>query len=256
MSDFLKEIGEIPLNFPKNEDLHPNFWKGMKINSIFSSKLREIAQDIVESLEISKFLKDIVITGSVASYNWHSLSDIDLHILLDFEEIDENVELVSKFLHQKRINWNKAHKILLAGHEVEIYFQDIKEEHHSAGVYSLVQSRWLQKPVKDTRDYDLCAIKCKAESIERDIDMISYLFYRKEYRKSHELSQIIRDKVKKLRQSGLDSAGVHSVENLAFKVLRNRGKLTKLMALSTQSYDGMHSASNLNQIKIKVDKNV
>ena len=37
-----------------------------------------------------------MITGSIASYNWHELSDIDLHIMLDFNKIDDNFDLVKK----------------------------------------------------------------------------------------------------------------------------------------------------------------
>ena len=51
--------------------------------------------------------EDIIITGSIASYNWHDKSDIDLHILYDFSKINEDVELVKKMLDQTRINWNK-----------------------------------------------------------------------------------------------------------------------------------------------------
>ena len=71
-------------------------------------------------MEINADVKDINITGSTASYNWHSGSDIDLHILLDFAEIDKNLELVKRMLDQSRINWNKTHDIFIRGHEVEI----------------------------------------------------------------------------------------------------------------------------------------
>ena len=253
MNSFLKELDKQSLVFPKKEQLHPTFWSKLKINSIFAAKLREIAQDLVEDLDISKFLKDIIITGSIAGYNWHNLSDIDLHLIIDFSEIDENEELVADFFHQKRINWNRSHNIILGGHEVEIYFQDIKEDHHAAGIYSLVQSRWLQKPEKEDQKYDLCAIKCKAESLEKEIDMVSYLFFRGEYRECHHLAQKIRKKIKKLRHSGLSSSGIHSVENLAFKVIRNRGKLANLMSLSTKAYDHMHSKKDFSDISLKIN---
>ena len=251
----LEEISASAEIFASKPCLHPKFWKNKKINKIFASKLRKIAQDIVESMEITKYLTDIVITGSIASYNWHSLSDIDLHIVLDFKKIDENKELVGKFLQQKKMNWNKAHDIKFSGHEVEIYFQDVEENHESVGVYSLVQSRWLQVPEKNKKSFDICAIKCKAEDIAREIDMVSYFFFKKEYKKAYKKACEIKEKIKKLRASGLESSGVFSVENMAFKLLRNNEYLTKLYSLSSKSYDLMYSRDKLEDLSIKIKKN-
>ena len=50
-----------------------------------------------------------------------------------------------------------------------------------------------------------------------------------------------KEKVKKLRQSGFEKEGVYSVENLAFKLLRNNGILDQLSAVKVNSYDKMMS---------------
>ena len=241
-------------NFTQNATLNPKFWKNMRINSIFASSLMKIAQDVVDNSDFEKFLVDIIVTGSTASYNWHSLSDIDLHIVLDFSKIDKNKDLVSDFLSQKRMNWNNKHNIFLAGHEVEIYFQDVDEDHEAAGVYSLVQSKWLQKPIKNSQKFDICAIKCKAETIARDIDMAHYLYEQEDFQKAREAASKIREKVKKLRNSGLSSSGVFSVENMAFKLLRNSGFLEKLRFISTKSYDSMFSRQKFPDLQIKINK--
>lgn len=247
--------GKVPI-FSQKNTLNPKFWKGEAINSIFASNLMQIAQDIVENSNFEKFLIDIVITGSTASYNWHALSDIDLHIIIDFGKIDENKELVSDFLAQKRMNWNNKHNIVLAGHEVEIYFQDVDEDHHSAGVYSLVQSQWLQKPIKNNQKYDVCAIKCKAEMVSKAIDRAHSLLDQNKFADAHKLTTVIRNKVKKLRNAGLSSIGVFSVENLAFKMLRNSGFLEKLRFIATKSYDSQFSKHKLPNMTLKVAKDV
>ena len=71
------------LLIPKNT-LNPKLWTDMEIDPEAQAQLKAIAEDIIESMEIDAEIKDIVITGSSASYNWHNLSDIDLHIMLDF----------------------------------------------------------------------------------------------------------------------------------------------------------------------------
>ena len=62
---------------PKSE-LFQKFWKNNTLNPIVARKLMEIADKIIESLDLED-VEDVVITGSIASYNWHELSDIDLH---------------------------------------------------------------------------------------------------------------------------------------------------------------------------------
>ena len=90
------------------DSLYPKFWKNKKLNPIVARKLMEIADDIVKSLDLGAEIKDIIITGSIASYNWHDLSDIDLHILLDFEEIDENFDLVKECWIKQELTGIKA----------------------------------------------------------------------------------------------------------------------------------------------------
>ena len=75
---------------PKNT-LFPKFWKNNKLNVIVSRKLMQIADEIVKSLDLDHEIEDVVVTGSIASYNWHELSDIDLHIMMDFNKIDKNL---------------------------------------------------------------------------------------------------------------------------------------------------------------------
>ena len=94
--------------------LFSKFWKNDRnggINPIVARKLTEISDRIIDSLNLDAKPKDVIITGSIASYNWHENSDIDLHILYDFNEINEDFSLVKKMLDQTRINWNKKHNI-------------------------------------------------------------------------------------------------------------------------------------------------
>ena len=52
-----------------------------------------------------------------------------------------------------------------------------------------------------------------------------------------------------MRSIGLSGEGVYSVENLAFKVLRNNDKLSLLSFLKTSSYDKLKGISKLVKVK-------
>lgn len=230
---------------PKSS-LYPKFWKNDRngaLNPIVSRKLMEIADKIIASLKIGAEPKDIIITGSIVSYNWHAMSDIDLHILYDFEEINEDYELVKKALDQTRINWNRTHNITIAGKEVELYFQHAYEPHESNGIWSLELEKWLAQPVRLDPEIDLLTTEKKAEAIAQNIEHLYEMFSKKDFKDAYEYAGKIKDKIAKMRQAGLNDEGIYSPENLAFKMLRNAGYLEKLSSLKIEAYDRMMSLS-------------
>jgi predicted nucleotidyltransferase len=229
--------------------LHPKFWFKRELNSKIRRKLLKIAEDVAENLQLSDFVDDIIITGSIAAYNWHTLSDIDLHILLDFSKVDKNTSLVKRYLDSQKTLWNKNHDIMINDHEVEIYFQDSSEDHESAGIYSVLMGNWIKKPVKEKVKMDILAAEKKADSINNEIITLQELFGKKKYRIVYGLSEKLKGKIKVMRQSGLSKEGIYSPENLAFKILRNNGLLEILSTLRTLSYDKLMSTGD---VKIKI----
>ena len=127
-------------------DLNQKIWDGEeKVRSGVKGALMDIVEEFMEGLDMDLDLKDVIVTGSIANYNWSKFSDIDLHLLVDFSEVNDNEEMVKKFFDAVRSNWNKLHNILVKGHEVEIYVQDEHEPHVSTGVFSLVNDRWARQ---------------------------------------------------------------------------------------------------------------
>jgi len=51
----------------------------------------------------------------------------------------------------------------------------------------------------------------------------------------------LKEKLKRMRRTGLDRSGIYSPENLAFKMLRRSGDIEQLFSIYTQSYDQLHS---------------
>ena len=227
---------------PKTE-LHPDFWMEKALDPEVSKLLEQISKDILESMEIDVQIKDIVLTGSIASYNWHSLSDIDLHIIFDFEDISEDFELVKRMLDQSRINWNKAHDIMVKDHEVELYFQDSNENHESNGIWSIISESWVIEPEATQPDLDLRNTEKKAEALAKAIDHVSQLFAEGEYSDAHEYASKIKSKISRMRSTGLSREGAYSPENMAFKMLRNSKYLEMLSNLKIEAYDQLMSLS-------------
>ena len=69
-----------------HDELNPKLWDGLELKPEVKEKLNEIAEAFKEYLDIPEdAILDIRITGSSASYNYTEYSDLDLHLIIDYE---------------------------------------------------------------------------------------------------------------------------------------------------------------------------
>jgi hypothetical protein len=224
---------------PKS-DLYPKIWdpSTKKLNENIKLKLKQIAQDFISGFKYPLKIKDITLTGSIANYNWNQYSDIDLHILLDFNEIpDQYMEAFKDYFNAKKEIWNKNHNIIIVGHEVEVYIQDENEPHHSTGVYSIIKDNWLTEPQIKKQEINYDDVISRTEEFIEQINKLSELVGKKDYQKAKIGIENLKNKIKKYRKAGLEAEGEYSTENLVFKMLRNHGYLEQLSNLKHQAYD-------------------
>jgi len=226
------------------DSLNRNFWnRKMLLREPIRQKLLQIAQDFFESLNLPEEveLKDVTITGSIASYNWSKYSDIDLHLILDFSQVDENEDLVKEYFGGKIFSWNNKHNIRMNDHEVEIYVQNESEPHMAAGVYSVLNNDWVEAPIKAEYDIDLETTKKKADQLIDQIERVYDIFESREYPKAMTAGKRLKEKIKEMRRAGLADEGVYSPENMAFKLLRRSGHIELLHKIIARSYDRIMS---------------
>jgi len=229
------------MNVSIKDELEPVIWdKNQSLKSYLADNLYKIAKDFFNNLGLDwSLVKDITITGSLANYNWSKYSDVDLHLIVDYSEVDENEKLVKDFFRNASAMWNRTHDIKVKGHDVEIYVQDSREPHHSTGVYSLKYDRWNKTPTKYNPQIDKSSLRKKAAKWMNDVEEIYDRFATKDYKTANEQAERLMKKLKKYRQGGLEKGGEHSIENLVFKVLRRNDYLQRLSNLRIMSYDNM-----------------
>lgn len=236
--EYTKNDEKIVKSFETKDTLCPSIFDGSKMKKEIRNRLIEIANDFVESFGVEFFIHDIVLTGSLANYNWSDYSDVDLHILIDMSEIGDKTDLsqtiMKEFFDAKKNIWNKNHEIKVKGFDVEVYVQDVEEPHISSGVYSILHDEWEVEPKKETPNIDDRKILEKGEEFAKKIDSLV-----SSGPKSENLPKIeeLRKRIKKFRQSGLETGGEYSYENLTFKLLRRNGYIEKLLKLKTDITD-------------------
>ena len=226
--------------------LCPDLWdEDNKLKERIREKLMRIAKDFYDDMEIDVELLDVHLTGSIANYNYNSASDIDVHLIVDYEEINSDIELVELAVDGIRYIWNIRHNIVIQGHDVELYVQNSKGEHTSTGVYSIMYDKWIKKPVYNRPSIDQVDVDNKYDARVSDIDR----FYKiskqnlspEDAEEYYKAARQLKKKIMKGRQEGLHIIGEFSLENLVFKKLRKTGKFGKLISTITRLYDKIYS---------------
>ena len=231
-------------SFYIKDELNSKLWSDFKLDQDVRENLLKIARDFFETLDTECEVKDIALCGSLCNYNWsEKYSDYDLHIIIDFRDIDENVELVEKFCDYAKKQWNSNHDITLKGYEVEVAIQDEKDlktaisSGRMGGVFSLMKNKWAKKPEKVEFIPDEKTLERKATVLMDTIDELEEEVDEDKYPKFKEKIDRLWKKIKKYRQSGLEEEGEYSTGNLLFKLLRRNGYISKVMDLKKKSYD-------------------
>lgn len=237
-------------SFTPQQELNPKIWPNGKINSRVRLRLMDIADDFFATLKID-WLKplDILLTGSMANYNWSKYSDFDLHLLLDFSDVDENVDFVHEYFTAKKKLWNEEHEnLMIYGFPVEVYVQDISEPLVSNGIYSLYKNKWVVEPSRDaikSLGTEKETIKAKAIETMKKIDALYNATFDISYGYDGEkiIAQIKKliNIIKGIRKESLSNGGEMSAGNIFFKILRRTGYIEKLFTTKTLAYDRKES---------------
>ena len=239
--------------FKMQDKLNPKIWdKKQKMKPDVKKTLLKIADDYFEDLEIPGVdIEDVTMTGSLANYNWSKYSDIDLHILIDYEEMPMDESLILDYLVAKSDEWNDKHDIKIYGFDVEIYVQDMSAEHTSTGVYSVLKNEWNIKPEKKKISINDRTIKNKTNRLMDAIENIYDDIEDGDYEDILRRADKVKQKIKKMRQCGLEEGGEWSVENIVFKVLRRNGMYERLSDIKTVAYDKSMTLESINEFNEK-----
>ena len=207
-----------------HDELNPNLWNGTRLDPKVRTQLMLIAEDFITTLGISDLhVKDITVSGSNAAYSYTPHSDLDLHILIDMDKLQNN-EVYRELFTAKKTLYNDQHNVSIRGVPVEVYVQDTNEPVNSLGEYSVVNDKWIRIPKKQRANFDQAATKAKYESLSNLIDLAI---------KTADLDRVKKliDMIRRYRKAGLSKGGEFSPENLAYKAVRSQGDIDALYDL-------------------------
>jgi len=241
----MENFNKIIKSFYVKDELNPKIWdnpdnaSNAKMKDDIRKSLLDIADEFVNFLGLEIFVQDVTMTGSLANYNWSEFSDVDLHIMYDFNESGDKKELVQELFKIKKTLFNSTHDITVKGYDVELYVQDINEPHISSGVYSVLYDEWIKEPSPEEVTIDESKLKEKVDQWKDIIDLVIEDVEEGDEDLETIIEKIdkVKDKLKKYRSCGLEKEGEYSYENLVFKFLRRNGYIQKLFDFQNDIMD-------------------
>ncbi len=230
-----------------HDKLNPKLFNGQHLRPEVELQLKTIAEDFLQEMGIHDLdVRDITISGSNAAYSYTDHSDLDLHILVNMNDLP-NDEVYREFFKAKKDLYNDSHDITIHGIPVELYIQDAAQPSVTLGEYSVKDNKWLRVPTKRRANFDQTATKSKYEKL---LSVVNTALKSKNLKK---LNKVLH-KIKQYRQAGLDKGGEFGPENLAYKALRSQGYITKLYDLKDKLHSEILTIENMYQDPAKIQE--
>ena len=203
-----------------HDQLNPVLWINDGLIPDVREKLLKIAEDFQEFIGVSIYdLLDVTISGSNAAFTYTPNSDIDLHLIVVIPEAHD--EELRQLFDAKKYQYNDQFDFRIRGYDVEVYVQDAKQPHHSMGVYSIKNNKWIHEPKQVKANIDDASVELKYRAYKARISKAM---------QSDDINYVKKlwNQIREMRRAGLARFGEFSVENLTFKLLRAEGDLKDL----------------------------
>ena len=208
-----------------HKTLNQKIWDNFNLKHEILCKLTEIADVFMDTLQIQALpLTDVVFTGSLANYNYTDKSDIDLHLVVDFDTLGISPEdFIQKYFNAKKTEFNQKHDITIYDYPVELYVEDVSSPAKASGRYSIITESWLKTPKGFTEDQEI-------ELGDNEVlqDLVKCINAVTASKGNYEDAETLLGEIYNLRASGLEHEGEMSIENMIFKALRNEDYIEKL----------------------------
>jgi hypothetical protein len=222
-NEFAEPIG-------RNPTLNPKIWDHDRLKSEVRGALLRMAEDFLEFVDVPVDVNDIVITGGNVNYTYTAASDIDLHIIANFDSVRCDRE-VAELFDSKRLLYKRQHQLEIHGIPVELYIEDHRSPGVTAGLFSVSDDRWLRKPQRVQPQYD-------QQDLEHKVALWTKILQRAMMTGSLQVCRKALKLLREYRKQGLATpAGEFSIPNLVYKSLRNDHVIDGMTRLIDRLHD-------------------
>lgn len=208
-------------SFEIHDTLNKKLFDGDKLKPEVRQAMLDSVELYQDTLPIALDVLDIQFVGSNASYNYHQASDIDLDIVINYDDLDSSSDILNALFGSKKLLFNSDYGIQIKGHPVEIYVCDVNNVSAvSNGIYSVVKDEWIKFPKKldNVPQHDLTRLSAVwKRKIEKVIERAD----------KDEIYEILNN-LSMIRKNSIAVDGEYGKGNQLYKELRNLGLIDRL----------------------------
>jgi hypothetical protein len=213
----------------KHTELNPKLWSNGHLKPEVKKALENIAVDFKNYIDVPFTVVDVIVAGGNANYNYTEHSDIDLHLIADFDSVNCDREAAELF-DSKRLLYKEQHDINIYGIPVELYVEDQRTPAVSSS-YSIVNDQWVKEPSPEIPEFD-------QGKLEHMVNVWSTVIDHSVKTKDLQTCRNTLKLLRSYRKLGLKNPeGEFSIPNLVYKSLRNDGTLKGIQKLIDKLHD-------------------
>ena len=216
----LNETWELEEVFETHDELNQQLFDNDILRKDIRKRLLEIVDLFIGKIREDNIPIDVIdywLLGSNAAYNYGPKSDIDIHIIVNMEDLGVDPYILQVLYNYIKSDFNNKYDIEVKGHEVELYLEDVRSGAVTNGIYSLKQNRWIKFPTRtEYMRFDVTETDEYKDWYQRYLEL-----------EDDEIEQFIND-LYLMRKESLATEGEWGTGNLVFKEFRNQGYLDSL----------------------------
>ncbi len=231
--------------------LNPYFFTNEQFNASIRKRFQQVSNYYFSKIK-QKFPKakliDILFVGSLAGYGYTDESDVDLHLLIDFNVTCDKA-LINEYVTLLRYIWH-VDKISVGNYPVQI--TPVSARIEQGGIYSLLNDQWIQKPRREQITYSKEELINTIKTHQNELINLEKIYNSNPNPLNCQKLIGYADELKAWRRQGLTERGITSMENIAFRVMRSLGDLdTLIKAIRKCEAHTVDSLLNPKPIKIQ-----
>ena len=225
-----------------HDSLNPKLWlPDSSLRPEVKEQLDVIVNEFINELEKNEIpirIIDVHLVGSNASYNYSDISDLDVHLVANFDEVTCDPYILSMLYAYFKTYFNDKYDISIHGVDVELFIEDMNSSTISNGIYSLYDNEWIKFPDK---------VATPEVDISKDI-VPYYNMYKSVIGANDGVeAQQLLDDLYRLRRNSLSTEGEFGVGNLIFKEFRSNSWIDNLKDEVAKYKSQQWSLENLNE---------
>lgn len=209
-------------SFEIHDTLNPKLWdmETGKLLPEVREKIVEIVAAFERNINVPIDIVDIHLVGSNASFNWTENSDLDVHVIANFDTVSDDRDLITSLYNAKKAAFNKELNISIHDVPIELYVEDIRSNVASNGIYSVCDNEWVKEPKPLT--------SAKKHNVEKELEKwkvkVAEVLDRGKY---EEINNTINS-IYLMRKNSIAIDGEGGKGNQLFKEIRSAGLLGEL----------------------------